>query len=146
MKKIFLPFAALFLLCSCASFLGSILEKPKVSLDRVGVKDPDLKGATLIFYVAVENPNQIGIKVDKINYTIFVNEKEVTKGVRETPVQVAAKGTEMIEIPMTLEYHKIFSNLKDIMFAESASYKIEGNAKVNLLNIPFTKEGQFRLR
>ncbi|WP_413288948.1 LEA type 2 family protein [Bdellovibrio sp. HCB337] len=145
MKKIFLVLPIL-LLCSCASFWGTVVEKPKISLDRVSVKDVSLKGSTLIFHVNVENPNKMDLKVDQISYKVFVNNKELTKAQTDKAVTVPAQGASLVELPLPIEYNKIFTDLKELMFAESAKYKIEGDAKFPLFTIPFTKEGDVKLR
>jgi len=145
MKKwvLFLSFLGL---CSCASILGSVVEKPKVDLDQVKIRRADLNGATLVFLVNVENPNSIDIKVDEINYTIFVNNKELSRARTEKAVNVPANSKAQVEIPLPVTYSKIFSNLKDLMFADTATYKIEGDAKFPLFSVPFSKEGVVELR
>lgn len=145
MKKIFLSLTLL-LLCSCASFWGSVLEKPQVELDHIKVKDASLKGTTLVFVVSVDNPNKVDLKVDQINYKVFVNEKEITQAKTDKAVNVPAQSKANVEIPLPIEYNKIFTDLKELMFAESATYKIEGDAKLSLFTIPFTKKGEFKLR
>lgn len=145
MTKYFLPLICLFL-CSCASLLGTVLEKPKVELDSVAVQNADLNGATLVFKVAVENPNNMEIKVDKVSYKVFLNNKEITQASTDKVVAIAGKSTGIVELPIPLEYRKVFVDLKDLLFASEAAYKIEGNAKLNLFTIPFSKEGKVQLR
>lgn len=140
MKKIILALSFL-ALGACTTF-----EKPKVDLDHVSVKDVSLKGSTLVFHVAVENPNSMDLKVDQISYKVFVNGKELTRAQTENPVTVPGKSKAQVELPLPIEYQKIFSDLKELMFAESAKYKIEGDAKFPLFTIPFVEEGNFKLR
>jgi hypothetical protein len=75
-----------------------------------------------------------------------VNEKEITRAVTDKLITIPGKSKGLVEIPLPIEYRKIFADLKDLLFAESASYKIEGDAQLNLFNVPFVKEGKFRLR
>lgn len=145
MKKYLLAFSFLGL-CSCASFWGTVLEKPKVDLDHVSLRDVTLKGGTLLFYVNVANPNKVDLKLDEITYKIFVNNKELSRAKTEKPVHVPKESTAQVEIPLPIEYGKVFSDLKELMFAESTTYKIEGSAKFPLFSVPFTKEGQVKLR
>jgi len=145
MKKFI--FTTLFLsLCSCASLVGGIVEKPKVDLERVDLKDTNLKGTTLLFVVNVENPNEMDLKVDQINYKIFVNNKEISRAKTDEAVKVPGKSKAQIKIPLPIEYTKIFSDLKEVLFSESASYKIEGDAQFPLFTVPFSKEGNLKLR
>ncbi|MBS1971445.1 MAG: LEA type 2 family protein [Bdellovibrionales bacterium] len=123
-----------------------MLEKPKVSLAGISVKDADMNGATLVFNIAVENPNSVEIKVDKVNYKVFLNNKEITQASTDKAINIASKSTGNIDLPLPIEYRKVFSDLKELLFSESASYKIEGNAKMSLFSIPFSKEGSVKLR
>lgn len=145
MTKYLLPILCV-LLCSCASLLGKVLEEPKVELASVGVKDANLKGATLVFNIAVENPNSVEIKVDQVTYKVLLNNKEISQATTDKAIAIAGKSTGHIELPLPIEYSKVFTNIKEALFAESAAYKIEGNAKLNVFSIPFSKEGSVKLR
>ena len=145
MKKPIL-FAFILLLSACASFWGTVLEKPKVDLERVSFKDANLKGGTLVFLVNVENPNRVAIKVDEISYKVFVNNKELSRAKTDKAVNVPGNSKAQVEVPLPIEYSKIFSDLKELMFAESTTYKIEGDAKFPLFSVPFSKEGHLKLR
>lgn len=145
MTKYLLPWLCVFL-CSCASLLGQVLETPTVELDSVAVQDANLNGATLVFKVAVENPNNIEIKVDKVSYKVFLNNKEITQASTDKVVSIAGKSIGFVELPMPLEYRKVFSDLQDLLFANEAAYKIEGSANLNFFTIPFSKEGKVQLR
>lgn len=145
MTKYILPFICLFL-CSCASLVGKVLQEPKVELSGVSVKNADMNGATLVFNIAVENPNSVEIKVDQVSYKVFLNNQEITQAKTDKSIAIPGKSTGNVELPLPIEYRKVFSNIKELLFAESAAYKIEGNAKMNLFSIPFTKEGNVKLR
>lgn len=112
----------------------------------MAVKDADLNGATLVFNISVKNPNSVDLKVDKITYKVFLNNKEISHSSTDKAVTIPAKSTGQVELPMPLEYRKVFTDIKQLLFAESASYKIEGHAKMNLFSIPFSKEGSIKLR
>lgn len=134
------------ILCSCSSLLSNVLEKPKIELSGIDVRDADFKGATLVFHMAVENPNSVDLKVDKVTYKVFINDKAITEASTDKAISVPAKGKGIVDLPMPLEYQKVFSNIQELLTANSAAYKIEGNAKLNLFSIPFTKEGSVKLR
>lgn len=126
--------------------MGKVLQEPKVELAGVSVKNVDLNGATLVFNIAVENPNSVEIKLDQVNYKVFLNNKEITQASTEKNIAIAGKATGYVDLPLPIEYSKVFTNLKDLLVSETASYKIEGNAKMNFISIPFSKEGNVKLR
>lgn len=145
MQKLLLVLSAL-LLGSCASLLSKYIEKPKVELERVLVRDMDLTSTTLLFVVSVENPNKREIKVDEITYKIFINGRELTQAKTDKAVVIPALSTSEVELPLPVEYNKIWSDLTDLVLAKNAAYRIEGDAKIALLRIPFAKEGKISLR
>jgi LEA14-like dessication related protein len=133
-------------LSGCASLLSPFVEKPKVELDHVSVRDVTLTGSTLLFVVRVENPNKTDIKIEEIAYKVFINGKEISKAKTEKPVSVPALGKSEVEIPLPIEYSKIWSNLSDLVMAKTAAYRIEGDAKLSAFRIPFSKDGQIQIR
>ncbi|RYZ88789.1 MAG: desiccation-like protein [Proteobacteria bacterium] len=145
MKKMWMVLSLVFL-SACASLVNQFVEKPKIELDRVSVRDVSLTGSTLIFVVSVDNPNKTDITVDQINYKVFINGKEISKAATEKPVHVAGLKKSEVEIPLPIEYSQIFSDLSDLVFAKSAAYRIEGDAKLSMFSIPFKKDGQIQLR
>ena len=145
-KILFSLISVLMTLTGCASLLNKMVEKPKIELDRVSVRDVNLTGSTLLFVVTVENPNKIDIKVDEIAYKIFINGKQITTAKTEKTVLVPAEKKSEVEIPLPIEYTKIWSDLSDIVMSKNANYRIEGDAKFPLFSIPFKKEGQIQVR
>lgn len=126
--------------------MGKFLQEPKVEIAGVSVKDADLNGATLVFNIAVENPNNVEIKVDQVSYKVFLNNKEISQASTDKDIAIAGKATGHVELPLPIEYRKVFTNLKELLVSETASYRIEGKAKMNFISIPFTKEGSVKLR
>jgi LEA14-like dessication related protein len=145
MKTLMILFSAVFLF-GCASMMEKFVEKPKIQLDHVSVRDITLTGSTLLFVVSVDNPNNMDIKVNEIAYKIFINGKEITKAKTDKTVLVPALKKTEVEIPLPIEYTKIWSDLSDIIMSKNAVYRIEGDAKFPMFSIPFTKEGQIQVR
>ena len=142
--SIFTMAAACLFLTNCATLFN--LEKPKVNLQRVFVRDTHLSGTTLIFVVKVDNPNNQEIKVKEIAYKVFISGKELTEAKTEKPVTVPANGTSEVELPLPVKYTSLFENIGDILLSREVAYKIQGDAKLSFINIPFTKEGKVELR
>jgi len=132
-------------LCACSSLVGKFLENPKIELQNVSVQDINFSGCKLMFHLKVENPNKVDIKVDEVNYKIYLNDKEVTTTKTESSVTIPAKSEALVDLPLPVEYQKIWPDLKDLFEKKSATYKIEGSAKLPFVTLPFTKEGKIDL-
>lgn len=140
-----LLFAVLLGFSGCSSLLEKVVEKPKVALDRVEVADVSFSKAKLMFVVKVENPNGIDLKVDEVNYKIFLEDKAFTSAKTEKAVNVPARGSAEIGIPVPVEYKGLWTNLMKIFDARTVSYRIEGDAKLSLFTIPFSHAGKLEL-
>jgi LEA14-like dessication related protein len=138
--------SSLVLTNGCASLVGKVVEKPRVELDHVSLKDSDLRGTTAVFVVKVENPNSVDLKVDDIAYRVFLSGQEFAKASTGKAVTVPAKGTSLVELPLPVEYSKILNGLQALLLSKPVDYRIEGAAKLSLFSIPFQKEGQLELR
>jgi len=112
-------------LCACSSLVGKFLENPKIELQNVSVQDINFSGCKLMFHLKVENPNKVDIKVDEVNYKIYLNDKEVTTTKTESSVTIPAKSEALVDLPLPVEYQKIWPDLKDLFEKKSATYKIE---------------------
>lgn len=125
--------------------LDKVVEKPKVTLDNVGLKEITGSGATVIFGVKVDNPNPFSIQVDKLDYNLEIGGKPFSKGLIETPSKVAANGSSVINIPVAVRYSDLFSSIADLVSKGSRPYRIFGNAQLSLFNIPFDHKGELKL-
>lgn len=135
-----------FFMTSCAGIMKQMIEEPKVKLERIFLKDANFSSTTMVFVLAVENPNKVDIKVDEVKYRVFLNGKDFAEARTDEVIQVAAGSKSNIELPLPVAYNKLWSGITELAFAKTTSYKIEGDAKIALFSIPFSKEGKFDLR
>lgn len=144
MKKVLLGFGLCFMLSGCASFFGN-LKEPKVDLDNVFAKDTSLTGTTLVFVLDVENPNDKEIKVEEVNYKIFVSGRELTSAKTDKAIVIPAKKTSQVQVPLPIQFTKLIDKMGDVLKTGSLVYRIEGDAKLSFIRIPFSEEGKVQL-
>ena len=137
---------ALLAFSGCATVAEKVIEKPKVALDKVGVRDVDGKGATLVFAVKVDNPNPFGIKVDALKYDIEIGGKLLSSGKLDQEADVAAKSISIVNIPIPVKFSDIYSSAMDLISNKSSTYRVRGAANVGLFEIPFDEKGDFKIR
>lgn len=136
--------AALAVISSCQTIGQAIVEKPKVALDHVGLKDMTMEGATILFGVKVENPNSFALKVDSLRYAVEVGGKPFGSGQIEKPTEVAGHGKAVVEIPIPVKYADVFASLIDFVQNKSSTYRVKGEATFGVLNIPFDEKGELK--
>lgn len=141
-------FAFLFIsasLTGCAS-LDGIAESPKAELDHVYVKDTNLIGTTAIFVLNVENPNKIPLKLDKVDYEVYLDNQSFSQSSVDQNLELPAQGKKTIEIPLPIPYAKLGTGVKKVLLGEDLDYRLAGHAHLSLLSIPFEKTGKLRLK
>lgn len=131
---------------SCASLVDKVVAKPNVELDHVALRDTDLKGTTAVFVVKVQNPNGIDLKVDDIAYKVFLAGQEFARARTGQAVSIPANGNALVEIPLPVEFSRLAGGLQALMLSKPVDYRIEGDARLSLFSVPFSKEGKFQLR
>lgn len=136
--KTYLVIAALF-------FSGCTLlqkpEPPKVTLKQVRVEEINLKGARLIFDLEAFNPNTRVLAVDSVNYNLELNAKPVTDGSLQNRIELKAKETSQVSIPIQVEFAKVFDSILSALQKPKADYRIFGHAKVSGFTVPFEEKG-----
>lgn len=129
----------------CSS-LKKIVEPPKV--DVTDVRLAKLKGddATLEIVLEVYNPNGISVTVDKLQYDLQVNEEQVTSGVFDKEVKLAAKQKTVVAIPISVNYKDLLKTALNVFLSKGAPYRAKGNVGVGPLNIPFDEKGMIKMK
>jgi LEA14-like dessication related protein len=134
-------------LCSaCSLLLKQVLEKPKVALETVDVREVGPAGATVVFNVRVENPNPVGITVDALKYDIEIAGKLLSSGQLEKPAQVPAKEKVLVGIPVSVKYSDVLNSVMSFLSSGLSTYRVKGEAAIGLFSIPFDQKGEFKLR
>src|SRR5690349_1351128 len=82
----FILLMTLVLTSGCAGLLSTVIEKPKVSLERVELVNPTLTQSTMLFILKVENPNSKALKIDEVSYRVFLENELFAEAKREKGV------------------------------------------------------------
>jgi len=130
--------------CSGAPFFRDLLE-PEVKVKNVKVMQANLQEALLNVNMMVYNPNSYEIALDEINYRIKLNGRRFSEGVARENLKVGPKATTLIPLPLTVKYSDLLLSLDDIAKGRQLTYDVEGDAKVGLFAIPFSKAGNLDL-
>lgn len=143
--KIILSLSLILFLSACMSIPKNLIE-PKVDLQNVDVSDANFSEATLIFQFLVQNPNEIPLAVDSVDYDLALNGKPLTKGTLEEGLKVGSKSSAVIPLPIRVKYSDLASSLSSLLSQGSTPYQVKGAVKVGLFSIPFDKQGEVKLQ
>ncbi len=127
------------------------IQKPTVSVTHVDVQNVSLLSVDFVFDLKVTNPNAVGINLSGFDYELLINQKSFVKGDQQEPMEIKAKKSSMVHLPLTVDFADIFGVFKDLATKSKASYRLNTGFHFDLpalgkVRVPASKKGKFDLR
>ena len=145
--KIILILGFFLLLTSC---LGWFLDKPTFTLKEVAITRFSRTEVNFLFGIEVQNPNSIDLKLKGLEYTVYINGKELGKGRMEKEVLIAKSASTLVPIPLATDFRSLGDPIQFILSGRDLQYKIEGaaiiKATLGTSTIPFSKSGEIKIK
>ena len=151
-KKTFLPaLTAMLLLAGCSSLQDlTNLENPVYRLldvrPRVNIALPfSASTIDLDFTIDIDNPNTFGLRLDRMDFDVMLNGRQVVSGITNQDVRIPAQGTGRVDLETRIGYddlRSIFREVADVIQGGRPDYEIRGTAfydtPVGRLSFPLT--------
>lgn len=125
------------LLSGCAAARAALnIQNPRYSIrdirPRVDIAIP-LSASTidLDFSIEVDNPNSVGLRLDEIDFDLFINESRILDGISQQRINIPANGRGDMQLRTSIGYQNIRALWNEVVNAvrgERAKYEIRGNA------------------
>ena len=135
---------------ACAA-LAPHIEPPQLDLVGVDVKDATLAEQHFLLRLRVQNPNDMALPVQGIDYTLRLGDQDFGGGSSVSAFTVPARGEVEFEITMTtnlaVTLWKVLPRLKDT--SQPLEYRLVGKVTTGLAfvhSIPFDARGSVPLR
>ncbi|MCP3139748.1 LEA type 2 family protein [Pyxidicoccus xibeiensis] len=154
MKRALLVLAALSLttLSGCAALqnlLKGAFKKPSISFKTARLADASLSDATVNLVYEVNNPNGFGLDLASVDYSFFVEGKQVVAGKPKKGLNLKANGKSELVFPANVKFADIAPVVETFLNKDRAGFKAEGSVGVKtpigVLNFPLSKEGTFEV-
>ena len=142
MKKTLLYTSMLAALCLASTGCGTLgktlnIVNPTYSLrdirPHVAVALPlSASSIDLDFDVGVDNPNTVGLRLDRLDFDVLVNDNPLLTQV-STPqsINIPARGTGQVHLKTRIGYQNIrniWNQITDLIAGNRATYQLRGNA------------------
>ena len=127
------------LLTSCNTLKNLNIENPRYSFrdirPRVDIALP-LSASTIDidFNIEVDNPNSVALRLDQIDFNLFINDNPVLDSISQQDIRIPANGRGNVALRTRIGYNQVrtlWSELADVVRGQRAHYEIRGDAYYN---------------
>ncbi len=142
--------AALLLLLAtgCAEvqkLAASAVQRPRLELRSVSLKDIDLSGATVQFEYRLDNPNGFGLDLARAAYALEVEGRRVVDGSLPGGLRIPASGSAPLEIPVHFKFADVPGLVSALASREAVAYRLSGTAgiqtPIGVVDLPLSGSG-----
>lgn len=139
------------LLSGCAAVQSALnIENPRYSIrdirPSVDIALPlSASSIDIDFAIEVDNPNRVGLRLDQIDFNLFINNSRVLDSISQQNISIPANGRGDVQLRTRIGYENIrslWNEMVDVVRGERARYEIRGNAyydtPVGRLKFPVT--------
>ena len=140
-----------FTLSGCSTLAKAInIQNPRYSIrevrPRVDIAIPlSASSIDFDFTIGIDNPNEVGIKLDRLDFNLFVNDNRILDSVSDQRIEIPARGYGDLRLRTRVGYdnlRNLWREVLDLVQGERARYEIRGNAyydtPVGRLRFPVT--------
>jgi LEA14-like dessication related protein len=154
MKRALLVLAVLSFttLTGCAALqnlLKGAFKKPTLTFKTARLSSASLSDATVDLVYEVNNPNSFGLDLASVDYSFFVEGKQVVAGKPKKGLSLKKNGKSELVFPANVKFADIVPVVETFLNKDKAAYKAEGSVgiktPIGVLNFPLSKEGAFEV-
>ena len=128
--------AVLLLPTGCAQ-LFRVVGKPEITAVRPRITGLDFDGVDLAFDIDVHNPYIVPINSPKFRYGIDVEGAQLAGGETDAGVNLPAKSTSTVTLPVRLRYLSLWETYKKLADAREFTYTLRGVFAVSAMGRSF---------
>lgn len=126
------------------------IENPRYSLrnitPHVAIALPlSASSIDIDFDLEVDNPNSVGLRLDQLDFNLFINDSRVLDSVSRQELRIPANGVGSVQLRTRIGYQNVrtlWSELVELVRGQRARYELRGNAyyetPVGRLKFPVT--------
>jgi len=122
-------------------------KEPKVELYGFFIKSVNFQRTVADVQILIENTSPVGLDADSLQYEVYIEGTEVTRGSYNRPIHLKASDTTLLTLPITLDNQRLLRTLRSLEGQrDSADYTLKANVFTDLpllkgkpLQIKFTR-------
>lgn len=141
MKRLLILTLTVFLLPGCAAVQSALnIENPRYSIrdirPRVDIALPlSASSIDIDFNLEVDNPNGVGLRLDQLDFDLFINDTRVLDSTTQQGLNIPANGVGNVALQTRIGYQNVrslWNEMVDIVSGrQRARYELRGDAYYN---------------
>lgn len=145
--------AALLAASACGGLdpvLRQVIDPPSVDLTGARLTALSFDRADLEFRFRLDNPNDVGLDLAGVGYTLNVNGERLLTGDRDDRLRLQANGGTAFELPVSVRFDDVYRTLGSLGGRERSTYEIETEFRFDVpvlgtVRVPVTQSGELPL-
>ena len=115
-----------------------------MELKEIQLRSMDFEKAQADIMTLVTNPNNKDIQIDQMEYTVFINQKPISKNTLNNKTVLPAGKTTAVAVPFSFQFKDLSSGLGALLSKAPLKYEVLGFVKSGIFKIPFSKKGELQ--
>jgi LEA14-like dessication related protein len=135
-----------------ASACVGAFQRPDVRFEGMRVGGLGLRGGTVYAQLHVTNPNDFRLETTRLSYDLEVGDRaaadngwsRLANGTFDTPIEVDANSSKVVEIPIEFNYSQMTGALRTILDKGTFDYRVSGVVRVAepiSRDVPYSRTG-----
>jgi LEA14-like dessication related protein len=134
-------------LTACA---GIRPQPPEVQLSGLEISDVSLSHANFLATLKLFNPNSIGLDIEGLKFTLFLNDVRVAKGQTAKVFSIPAEDSRDVAVRLSSSFLDLFQLTRSLQNQQEVNFRIVGEIRIDgagMLgrSIPLEREGTLPL-
>ena len=130
--------------------LSKAVKTPEVSIEKMAVSGVSLDTVDLVLALKVKNPNTYNLALAGYDYKVKLNDLDLIKGQTSQRFQISAKGSDIIQVPLSISFNDVVELYKGLGDKNSIKYDADVGLKLdapilNLFRLPAAKQGEITI-
>ena len=109
---------------SCS--LKDAVKKCSLKINKIKISDLSNEGFKAVVTFKIKNPNWIGLTIEQIEYSIFLNNKELSSGKTESSISIPGRSKTTVDVPVDVKLTEMSGSLFKIYLAGKMEYRVKG--------------------
>jgi len=124
---------------NCSSLGKKMFQRPDVKIEKVTVESINYSGARILFFIKIDNPNKLGVRLSAIDYTFKLHNEQILSIALEKNINIKGRESTLVEIPVDISFLTLNSTIENIISLKNIDYQMDTRVLIDtsIGKIPF---------